>query len=397
MKKTILFLLTLYISYIFYISIVYTINGFNPVIVITIILFFLIYIIRNNYSIKELIPYDLGMLLIFVIYTLISGSIVTPDFSSFISMEWIMIPATFISIAISFMIGRSKSNSNIFIVILLVSTSLLSLKLIFDGNIAGYSRITIGEVNVNEIANIINIGFIAIMFLWAESRKSNKIVYVLVAIIQIVGIVYTGSRKSFIGVLVLLLVCFLLSRFFAKKTNIKKMIGGFILISICVLVISNLVPLFLDNTIIGGRLISKDAGDTLRIYLYNEAYKLFLQHPLFGVGIRGFQFYYGMYSHSTYAELLSCTGIFGTLLYISIYFIQWKKLSEILHNSTDKLIIARVQVLRSIIVFMAYLGITMIHFYGLYSYILIGFISGYIAQYSDVQCKDNKNIIMKAG
>lgn len=392
MKKLMIFLISIFILNIFYFgAAVSSIAGFNQGIILIISLIFFLYIIINRELIKRIIPLELGFLLIFILYTLVSGAIVTPNFPTFISREEFMIPATLISIIISFIVGKSNENSDIILKIIVISTVLLSLKLIFNGVEAGYDRITVGVMNVNEVANIINIGFVGIMFLWAESRKSSKIIYFIMAIVQIFAILYTGSRKSFIGILVLLIVYWILKILTKRKINIKKMVLNFFLISMCITLILFITPIIINNTVIGERLLSNDAGDIVRKALYKGSYQLFTEHPFFGVGINGFEYYYGLYSHSTYAELISCTGAFGTLLYISIYLVQWRKLSKILHYSSDVAIISRVQVLRSTIVFMAYLGITMIHFYGMYGYILVGCISGYITRYSTTEYKDIKS------
>ena len=54
-----------------------------------------------------------------------------------------------------------------------------------------------------------------------------------------------------------------------------------------------------------------------RTVLYEQALVFFSQHPIFGVGFRQYEVLYELhlYSHSTYAEILSCNGIVGALIF----------------------------------------------------------------------------------
>ena len=67
--------------------------------------------------------------------------------------------------------------------------------------------------------------------------------------------------------------------------------------------------------------ISMDRRNSMIHY----AWQLFKEHPLFGVGINGFNAYYGAssgfytYSHNNFVELLSDGGIVGFVIYYSIY------------------------------------------------------------------------------
>ena len=53
-----------------------------------------------------------------------------------------------------------------------------------------------------------------------------------------------------------------------------------------------------------------------------DAFRVFLLHPIFGVGIDNYSLYssFGLYAHSTILELLAGTGIFGTILFLCPYF-----------------------------------------------------------------------------
>lgn len=53
-----------------------------------------------------------------------------------------------------------------------------------------------------------------------------------------------------------------------------------------------------------------------------DAFRVFLNHPIFGVGLDNYRFFsvFSMYSHNTYAEILACTGIVGGIAFIAVIF-----------------------------------------------------------------------------
>ena len=91
------------------------------------------------------------------------------------------------------------------------------------------------------------------------------------------------------------------------------------------------MPFVLDNTVLGKRFeqfFNKGQGSIVaaakankRYDLYAEAVEIFLQYPLFGVGLDNFQVHSFLraVSHSDYMEPLVNTGLIGFLLYQSFY------------------------------------------------------------------------------
>lgn len=63
-----------------------------------------------------------------------------------------------------------------------------------------------------------------------------------------------------------------------------------------------------------------DASTDTRMSMINDAWSLFLQRPILGNGLENFRLLsvYDSYSHNNYMELLSNTGIIGTLIYYSL-------------------------------------------------------------------------------
>jgi O-antigen ligase len=93
-----------------------------------------------------------------------------------------------------------------------------------------------------------------------------------------------------------------------------------------------LLPVF-ENTSMYLRLYGSQAAHAAesnegRILLYRQAYKDFLSSPFFGIGFKNFAVKHGAYTHSAYAEVLACTGIFGVLLYFTSYIKTWSSLNN---------------------------------------------------------------------
>ena len=86
-----------------------------------------------------------------------------------------------------------------------------------------------------------------------------------------------------------------------------------------------------------------DASVTGRLALQQRAIEVFLEHPLFGVGIGDFRSYTvnlggvsGYYAHNNFLELLADVGIIGTILYYTPYVIALVKTRAIARNAGEK-------------------------------------------------------------
>jgi len=86
----------------------------------------------------------------------------------------------------------------------------------------------------------------------------------------------------------------------------------------------------------GGGNILQGFKRNIRYDMYVEGFKIFLQHPIFGVGLNNFcAYFYGYYSHSDYIEPLATTGLIGFILYQAFYVILLLRLRQLLKWVTD--------------------------------------------------------------
>lgn len=86
----------------------------------------------------------------------------------------------------------------------------------------------------------------------------------------------------------------------------------------------------------GGGSVFQGFEHNVRYDMYVEGFKIFLQHPIFGVGLNNFcAYFYGYYSHSDYIEPLATTGLIGFILYQAFYVILLLRLRQLLKWATD--------------------------------------------------------------
>ena len=66
-------------------------------------------------------------------------------------------------------------------------------------------------------------------------------------------------------------------------------------------------------------LLGEGNSDSKRFEFIIEALKVFVENPIFGVGINNFRYYNPIeqtYSHCFYTEVLACTGLGGAVIFV---------------------------------------------------------------------------------
>lgn len=192
------------------------------------------------------------------------------------------------------------------------------------------------SVSTNDIGSIMAFGCFAVVFAFGTGEKSKtyktllKIAYILAAI-SVIAV--AGSRKSIIAIVITfaLMFVFCWNDYFKKMTSLQFV--SIILVSIvAIYVVTNfLLPYFEDTNLyvrVFGRGAERTAqSDESRIELYRTALIDFCNHFLFGLGFNNYFYMHGSYTHSTYAEPLACSGIFGLLYlipYVNMFIVQIK-------------------------------------------------------------------------
>ena len=97
--------------------------------------------------------------------------------------------------------------------------------------------------------------------------------------------------------------------------DFKKQIEKSAIFILMILAALKSVDLFVNSPIYQRfQLLDSDINN--RYQLIKDAIKLFLENPIFGVGFRQYEVYFKIYTHNTYFEILSCTGLVGACIWL---------------------------------------------------------------------------------
>lgn len=207
----------------------------------------------------------------------------------------------------------------------------------------GLFRVPAGLDDPNYfISNLLIFAFMPLCVLSdSKSSKRLKSLSLISFWMSTIAVIFTFSRAGYIVYLIGLY-------FVLKRLKYKRDI--FIILFVCVIIVfiinllgENLFYKFFLKRIV---IIPIDTQFLSRISQNIGALKMFMTNPLLGVGIGnspqlmrsfapdilGFTFAGEMRIHSTLLEQLAEVGIFGFLLFASLYFITFRRLRNIARN-----------------------------------------------------------------
>lgn len=191
---------------------------------------------------------------------------------------------------------------------------------------ARYIHSAILLFNTKIDPNFIGIPFVAASSLVLDNilNKKRKIINLVLYLVIVIAIVYTASKSNFICLAVSnILVLFN----FIHKRNIKLGLRILGLMLFLVIVIYGIRFISIEYADQWARMSSfGENGDNGRYALWERAFSVFWNSPLFGNGLGHMVSSYGKATHNTYLQVLCETGIIGSLLFLSAIFIILKKL-----------------------------------------------------------------------
>ncbi|MBN1464493.1 O-antigen ligase family protein [candidate division KSB1 bacterium] len=190
--------------------------------------------------------------------------------------------------------------------------------------------------NANNFAyNLLFIIFTVFYLFRQKPRFCIRLALIVIAALALLGIIFSGSRKGFLGVLVFLSLWF----FYCKARYIsKKPLHTLILLMALSTTLYTGATLVMNRTYLGQRLDAmRSKGSPVRVQLYKEGFDLIKAHPVIGVGLNNYIVHssYKLYSHSDYIEVAANTGIIGFLLYFMVYAVLWRRLRRVASRTTD--------------------------------------------------------------
>ena len=323
--------------------------------------------------------------IVFAIFALFSGYIVAANrdvlLNSITTYAQIIILMVFI---VDF--SRYEGNANFFLKSYAFLSIVYSLYMLFFGY-RFLGRVTLSaSSNPNGDGLTLIYGIFCILTL-SEGSKRKMTFFVSQALIGLLlySIVLTGSRKSFLAAVALVFLWFILvfpRRFRASELKWKLVYSAWIL-SIVLLGAALFLPIFLHSVLFFR--LTEELGaqsDQVRISMYQMSAEFFASSPLVGIGFNQFRVLspWRTYSHSTYAEIISSTGIIGTILYFIPYcWIIYKLIYVYLLRRKSEVGTQALMYLVLMIV-MLLLGAGVIHFYSITDNIMFALMISFCAQ-----------------
>ena len=198
------------------------------------------------------------------------------------------------------------------------------------GDISGRLQLDSGaSLSVNDFGALMAYGCFAVILLFKyssiESRVVSMILTAAFSVLFIIELFISGSRKSFYAIIILyamLLIFTVLKK--KKNSSISALIIGFFIMIAIYFIYTNYLEQYVMDTslylrVFGRKVEDAAISDDGRIELYKMAWADFKSRPFFGIGLGNFEYIHGLYTHSTYAEPIACSGILSLLYLVPIF------------------------------------------------------------------------------
>lgn len=231
----------------------------------------------------------------------------------------------------------------------------------------GYSDGKLARISINESTNVNTIGVFIMFGIWCVlyllSNKKMSIIRTVAGVLTIAIFLYfiiqTVSRKSLIGsaFLIIFWLVFVLNPYLKRMSFGKRWVVITLIAGATGFIYWKFGAVFSDASIAMNYRMSKlteeNITDMHRAALIKDALRVFVKHPLFGVGWNNYRFYsaFGQYSHNTYVEVLACTGLVGSFLAYALWFIEFKQVLLIIKKRKNKVVLANIICLLIILLF----------------------------------------------
>jgi len=192
-------------------------------------------------------------------------------------------------------------------------------------NVARYYHGDIELFNTEFDPNYIAIPIVCAMILMLGNvlNKNKRVISGTLFAVMAVSLMYTASRGAFLGLISGMSVVLYYS--FFKGKGASRFFSIFLFAILAYILVRYMFINFEDAT---GRITDVNNNDEIdngRLAIWNLSFNKWLENPLFGFGIGGNYRIIGVANHNTYVEVLFCTGLLGTITFISFVVSLFKK------------------------------------------------------------------------
>lgn len=336
----------------------------------------------NNLTL--VIPMPTRVWIFFAFYSLFVGFFVAVNPSILVSSLMTYVQTLFLMIYIVDISVQEKSNLFFIKTQAVYSTIYMILMLTIGTEEFSRGRLSLSSgSNPNSDGLTLVLGIFCILLLLVESKKVTTLCFsFLIIVLKIYTIILTGSRKSFI--LVLIMTALWLIIVFRKQLKLlpakKRALLLFASIMIFLIGVNYMYPIFQESLV--HERLNSDGGASLVTARYNwasEAIRLFRDSPLVGVGFNHYRVLssHGTYSHSTFLEIIANSGLIGTILYFSSIIIMGYHLVKLYFtDKRSQSSLFTLQYLLLLVIWMI-LATNVIIFYGIRDSIALSYIISY--------------------
>lgn len=322
-------LLSLFIIYEIYIQEAF---GSYPIIlygtVICATIFVAVDIISNNGKLPALgFPF---VLIIYGVYSFVAGLVVSRDISWFYSTMLTYFAFSIVCFDCCYVIKKNGSSKWLFNTFFIVAIA-CSIHTIFFG--ADFqTEVIVRTMSVDNNPN--NLGFamvVGIFSLISRKKYVFKRFWSSMAIVLafLYVILLTASRKCLFAALAMVFI-WIITVLRTEKLNLKK-----ISIIVCIAIAIGFgVYYFITSystTSSYERMLLLNEGASTRTEMYQDAIKYWRTSPIIGIGFCQYQIWspFEAYSHSSYAEILCCTGVIGALMFFTPLIYYFTKIAKV--------------------------------------------------------------------
>lgn len=374
LSKLFIFLMIIYGNY--FQVVFFSVRGTTEALGFMAVLFLLVAIYRKSMPLAAGISMETTLWFIFAFTSLFTGYFIMSDQTHLVLSVLQYIINLVLIIALCY-ISRFDENIDFIVNVLLFLAFLCAVTTIVWGQpFAGSDQISMtSSMNPNVLGLLLVFGIFSLLYKLDISKRSS-IVFVLFGTgMMFYTIILTASKKSFLAACFLILYWLLVvfGRMIRNVSINKKILALTVLLVALSSYAFYMTPILQDSVIMD-RFSTISTGDETRIGMYQEAYQFFKSSPLFGIGFNNYRLLsvYHTYSHSTYAEVLACTGLLGAVLYLSAFLIMAGKTIKIIADGrTDSTIRLQARNIFGLLTVTLLLGAGVIHFYDMTSSIIL--------------------------
>jgi len=266
-------------------------------------------------------PPLLKMYIVYFVYSLL-GVFVAKDVNALISSVITYGCFTIVCFDCWYISSKQQDDSWIYRILKIVAV-ICAVQVIFFGK-PYYNGIEVTTMGVNNNPNTLGLvlvmGTLSFTIDMKLEKKFTFFVAMAANIMMLYGIILTGSRKCLlVSIPIILYWLFFYVKTMLKERRYKKLIIAITVIVIVVYGCIAYVGRDFQNSAAFERMtqLFAEGGTDTRAGLYRDAFEYFKTSPIIGIGFNQYRQWspHGYYSHSSYAEILSCGGLIGVLIF----------------------------------------------------------------------------------